>query len=167
MQLTRTVAGQVQVVASASRVFTTPAAAYTLLNLPLTYQSASAPDTLRIGITSGGGANPSSGTLLTVDDIRLTGTATAIRDAVADAAFSVFPTTSADGQFTLASGSQPGLLRGALSVSDATGRVVLRQPALPDAGTSRTLNLRAQAAGVYVLRLETTTGFLTRKLIIL
>jgi hypothetical protein len=168
VDLTRTVGGVAEVVASGSQLFLTPASTFTLATIPLVYTPGSGtPDTLRIGITSSAGQSPTVGTAFTVDDLVLVGTVTATRDALADAALSVYPTSSPDGEFTLSTGTQPALLRGAISVSDATGRVVLRQAAPATAVPSRHFSLRGQAAGVYVLRLETASGPLTRKLIVL
>lgn len=163
--LTRTVAGKAQMVAEGVKLLLTPASAYTLVTVPLQYQSSAPPDSLRLLFSSGNADNLTVGTTLTVDDVVFTGTATATRDAVADAALSVYPTSSPDGRFTLAAPDQPALLRGALRVSDATGRVVRTQPAVAPAST-RVVDLRGLAPGLYVLRLETEAGPLSRKLLV-
>jgi hypothetical protein len=163
--LTRTSGGQEEVIADASQRLV-PAAGYTHVVLPLQYTSGATPDTLRLGIAAASAENPTLTTTLTIDDFTLTGTALATRDVVANAALSVYPSHSPDGRFTIATGNQPGLLCGALHVSDAAGRVVLRQPATTPVPT-RSIDLHGQAPGVYVLRLETPSGPLTRKLVVL
>lgn len=165
--LTRTTASGVEVVAGGQLFMTAAASAYTLGTVPLQYQQAGQPDTLRIAFGSASVETATVGSVLTIDDVVLAGMApTGTRDAAADAALSVYPTTSADGTFTLEAGSRPALLQAPLRISDATGRVVLRQGAA-SAGSSRSISLRGQAPGVYLLQLETATGPLTRKLVVL
>ena len=89
--------------------------------------------------------------------------------AVAAPAVQVWPNPSADGRFTVqvagaqaesAEGGRPGTL----TVLDGLGRVVTRQP-LTAATTA--LDLRAQAAGVYTLRLTWPTAVpVTRQLVV-
>ena len=165
--LTRFVNGQQEVIAEADSLILTPASTFTRFTLPLNYQSGAIPDTLYVDFVSSIVENPTAGTSLIIDDVAFTGTIAATRDLVADAALSVYPTASADGQFTLSTGNQPALLRGALRVTDATGREVLRQPAPAAPLPSRAIDLRGQAPGIYVLRLETASGPLTRKLVVL
>jgi hypothetical protein len=165
VQLTRTVGGAQQVIAEGERYLLTAAPTYTLGSVPLQYRSNAQPDSLRLLFLSGNSNNLTPGTTLTVDDVTMVGLVTATRDAVADAALSVFPTTSPDGRFALTAPTQPGLLNGALRVTDAVGRVVLTQAATAAAGT-RTVDLHSQAPGVYLLRLETATGPLTRKVVV-
>ncbi len=163
IELTRTVGGVETVVAEAQGVLTTPQARYTLVSLPLAYRASGQPDTLRIGFVSG----RTVGTVLTIDDVALAGTATAVRDAMADAALSVYPTSSPSGHYTLAAPAQPAVLASALTVTDLTGRVVLRQPAPATAADTRALALPAGLApGLYTLRLDAPTGPLTRKLVL-
>jgi hypothetical protein len=165
VMLTRTSGGQEEVIAEAGQLLA-PAAGYTRVVLPLQYISGATPDSLRLGFASASAQEPTLTTTLTIDDVTLTGTALATRDAVANAALNVYPSHSPDGQFTISTGNQPALLCGAASVSDAAGRVVLRLPASAPVPT-RSLDLHGQAPGVYVLRLETTSGPLTRKLVVL
>ena len=167
LQLTRTTNGNIVVVAEAELLFRAAAATYTLATMPLVYGAAGAPDTLRVVFGSGQARNLTPGTTLTIDDVTLAGTATAVRDAVADAALSVYPTSSPSGQYTLAAPAQPAILNTELTVLDLTGRVVLRQPAPAGSSGSRALALPAGLApGLYTLRLDAPTGPLTRKLVL-
>ena len=166
--LTRFVNGQQETIAETDSVILTPASTFTRFRLPINYLSNARPDTLVVAFISSSIDNPTVGTSLIIDDVTLTNTMSATRrDAVADAALSVYPTASADGQFTLSTGSEPARLCGALRVTDATGREVLRQPAPASPVPTRTIDLRGQAPGVYVLRLDTASGPLTRKLVVL
>lgn len=167
VQLTKTTGGVRQVVAAGSR-YLTAAAAYTLTDFPLVYRLGIAPDSVHIAFGSGDydGGNFTPGNTLLVDDISLTGTVTATRDAQLQAAVSAYPNPSATGLFTLST-AESGLLAAPFSVTDALGRVVLRQAAAPaNAAAARTVDLRAQSAGVYCLRLDTPRGPVVKQLVI-
>lgn len=164
--LTRTVGGITTTVADTVVLFTALAPAYTLASVPLNYRAGGQPDSLRLFISSGGGSSPTAGTTLTIDDIALVGTAATTRDAQADAALSVYPTHSAEGRFTLNASTHPALLSSPLTVTDATGRVVLRQGATATSGTRPVELPRNTATGLYLLRLDTPSGPLTRKLVV-
>lgn len=168
VQLTRTVAGTTIVVAEGTLIFRSLAPAFVLASVPLVYgPDGGLADTLRIGFSTALGRIFTRGTTLTVDDVTLAGTAAATRDAGADAALTLYPTSSATGQYTLAAPGQPALLHNALVVTDLTGRVVLRQPAPTGAADSRRLELPAGLApGLYTLTLDAATGPLTRKLVL-
>ena len=165
VQLTRTVNGTQEIIALGVQYLLTSAPNYTQGIVTFQYVSNAQPDTLRMVFASGSANNITAGTTLVVDAVTMAGTATAKRDAAVQLALSVYPTQSPDGRFTLAAPDQPALLLGALRVSDATGRVVHTQAAAPAAGP-RTVDLHGQAPGVYVLRLDTPAGPLTRKLVV-
>jgi hypothetical protein len=165
--LTKTTGGVRQVVASAHR-YLTAAANYTLADFPLIYQRGIAPDSIHIAFGSADfdGIGFTAGNTLFVDDIALTGTVTATRDAQLQAAVAAYPNPSSTGLFAL-SASEAALLTAPFTVTDALGRVVLRQPAAPaDGSGTRAVDLRAQAAGVYCLRLETPRGIVVKQLAI-
>lgn len=162
--LTRTVNGTAQPVAGAEQVLT-PQTGYTLLDLPLTYVSGGFPDSLRLVVASGVAENITAGTLLTVDDLAFTGTVASTQDAALAAALNIFPNPSTNGVFTVAaSGRETDLTNATLTVRNMLGSVVLRQPA-GRAGRARTLDLQAQPAGIYTLRLDTPSGFVVQKLV--
>ncbi|QNP54097.1 T9SS type A sorting domain-containing protein [Hymenobacter qilianensis] len=84
-----------------------------------------------------------------------------------DAALVVYPNPSSNGDFSLASLQKPGVATAPFTISDAAGRIVQRQGAAPiSAANGRLISLRGQPAGVYLLRLSTPEGTLTRKLLI-
>ncbi|HEX8659452.1 MAG TPA: T9SS type A sorting domain-containing protein [Hymenobacter sp.] len=164
VQLTRTVNGDVTVVAEATVERLSPSAAYTTLSLPLEYNSTAQPDTVRILFASGTAEEITTGTTLLVDNVSFTGTATATRDAALAAAISAFPNPSPDGRYVLNT-VQAGLLAAPLVVLDATGRVVRRE-AVPSgvAANTRTLDLSNLPMGMYTVQLFTPRGLVTRKL---
>ena len=165
VELTRLVNGNVEVVAEGEHYFRALAGSYTLVTVPLRYRSALAPDSASMGFTSGVATNVTAGTTLRIDDIAFTGTATATRNAVLNAAFNAAPNPSPDGRYLL-QGLAPALLAAPLTVLDATGRVVRREPASAPAaaGTTRALDLSALPAGIYTAQLFTADGLVTRKL---
>ncbi|SNR39326.1 T9SS type A sorting domain-containing protein [Hymenobacter mucosus] len=164
--LTRTVGNTKQTIASGS-LRLLPAATYTLSSVPLQYTSSLAPDSVHIGFLSGAGEVRTVGTTLLVDDVTMTGTVAGTRNKANEAALQIYPNPSSSGEFSLASLSQPGLSTAPFTVVDATGRVVLRQAAAPGSTSrGRLVDLRGQQAGVYVLRLDTPEGPLTRKLVV-
>jgi hypothetical protein len=166
--LTRTVAGRPVPIASADMYLRQPASTYTLINLPITYLSATAtPDSLRLFISSGDADNLTAGTTLFIDDVTMvTGTTTATRDIIHSSEFTVFPNPSNDGLFTLEAAQKPTLLKSALTVTDVAGRTVLTQPAPASPLSSRTVDLRGRPAGVYTLRMATDEGTLVRRLVV-
>ncbi|WP_046245635.1 T9SS type A sorting domain-containing protein [Hymenobacter terrenus] len=163
VQLTRTVNGNVTVIAEIEETLQ-PSATYTTLSLPLQYNSADQPDTVRIGFISGNIETATAGTTLLVDNISFTGTVTATRNAALAAAISVSPNPSPDGRYVLNT-TQTGLLASPLTVLDATGRVVRREAAPGGAVlATRALDLSDLPVGLYTLQLFTNQGFVTRKL---
>lgn len=164
--LHKTQSGSTKIV-SFDAVLLTPAPNYTLLDIPLTYLESFAPDTLEMLFTSGLAETITAGTTLTVDDVVLTGTVTATRNPATESALQIYPNPSTSGEFSLASLGSAALSTAPLTVADVTGRVVLRQAAAPvSASRGRLVNLRGQKAGVYMLKLDTPEGPLTRKLVI-
>lgn len=162
--LTRTVGGNVQTIASGA-LRLQPAANYTLATVPLTYRSSLTPDSLHIAFASGVASAPTAGTVLFVDDVVMTGTVASTQDAALAAALNIFPNPSTNGVFTVAaSGRESDLTNATLTVRNMLGSVVLQQPA-GRAGRARTLDLQAQPAGIYTLRLDTPSGFVVQKLV--
>ncbi len=163
VELTRLVNGQVQIVAEGEHIFRALAGSYTLVTVPLQYRSSLAPDSVSMGFSSGVANNVNAGTILRIDDISFTGTATATRNPQLNAALSAAPNPSPDGRYLL-QGLAPALLAAPLTVLDATGRVVRREPALA-ARPDRALDLSTLPVGVYTVQLDTADGLVTRKLV--
>ena len=163
VQLTRRVNGTLVVVAEADYEFPALAANYTLLTLPLQYSSGLAPDSAAVLFLSGTANTLTVGTTLRVDDISFTGTVAATRNPALSAAFTAAPNPSPDGRYLL-QGLAPAQLAAPLTVLDATGRVVRREPASA-ARPDRTLDLSPLPAGIYTVQLLTADGLLTRKLV--
>jgi hypothetical protein len=144
----------------------TPTTTYTLATIPVAYVSAAAPDSIHILFTSSTQARPTVGSTLFIDDVVLTGTITAVTDAARNAAVSVYPNPSTSGLFALHTTRDASWTRAAYTVTDATGRVILRQAAAANVIGPRAVDLRSQRAGVYTLRLETPDGPVFHKLVI-
>jgi hypothetical protein len=141
-------------------------ATYGQASVPLAYFSGLTPDTLRLFFVAGNGQNVGVSTLY-VDEISLQGTATAVAPARLQTALSIYPNPSADGEFQLASLSEPAVATAPYEVTDAAGRLVARQAAVTlNQASGRRVELHGQPAGVYLLRLSTPEGPLTRKLLI-
>lgn len=166
VMLTRTAGGVRTVVASGKKYLTLPATAYTLADIPLTYRQGYAPDSVHITFGSGdyNENNFNPGNTLFVDDVVLTGTVSATRDPQLQAAVSVYPNPSSTGVFTVTASREAALLAGSLIVTDAVGRVVLRQPAAPTNTDTRSVDLHQQPAGLYSLHLDTPRGPVTYQL---
>ena len=160
--LTRRVGGTATVVAGAEYVFSALASSYTLVSVPLQYSSGLAPDSVSMVFYSGNAVTVTTGTVLRIDDISFSGTATPTRDAVLAAAFSAAPNPSPDGRYAL-QGLAPTLLSAPMAVLDAAGRVVHCEPAAPQ-GPTRPLDLSDLPAGLYTVQLFTSDGMVTRKL---
>ena len=168
--LSRTVNGASQTVATAQQYLTTLASTYVLVQVPLVYTSAATPDSMRLAFSSGaipagvGSSTATVGTVLQIDDVAFTGTATASRNAALEATISVYPNPSPDSRYVLT--AAPALLAAPLTVLDATGRVVRREAALTQPAPSRTLDLAGLAKGLYLVQLATTEGLLTKRLFV-
>lgn len=163
--LTRRLNGTTTVVAGGSYDFPALASSYTLVTVPLQYVSGLAPDSVAMVFFSGNSQTVNAGSVLRIDDIAFTGTATATRDAALAASLSIAPNPSPDGRYHLSS-PDPTLLAAPLSVLDATGRLVRQDaPLAQPAGPERTLDLNALPAGIYTVQLHTPRGLLTRKLV--
>ncbi|RFP65236.1 T9SS C-terminal target domain-containing protein [Hymenobacter lapidiphilus] len=144
-----------------------PQSTYTLMDMPITYLSNQTPDTLQMAFASTTAEAAGTGSRLFIDDVQLVGTVTGTRNPAATAALQVYPNPSATGEFSLASLTDASLSTAPFTVTDATGRVVLRQAAAPaSAAHGRLVDLRSQRAGVYLLRLEAPVGPVVRKLVI-
>ncbi|GAA3917741.1 T9SS type A sorting domain-containing protein [Hymenobacter algoricola] len=172
VSLTKTVGGVRQVIATGRLLLTATATAYTLGDVALRYKSSTAPDSIHIVFASGNITPDSNsgftlGNALFVDDVVMSGTATATRDARLQAAVSGYPNPSASGRFSLAAPQEAALVQAPFTVLDALGRIVLQQSA-GQANTTgaRAVDLRAQPAGVYSLRLDTPRGPVVHQLLI-
>lgn len=165
--LTKTSGGVQQVVAAGRLYLPTTATSYTLATIPLKYKAGFAPDSIHIAFGSGdfNDTDFTTGNTLLVDDVTLTGIVAATRDAQLQAAVSVYPNPSASGRFTLDAAQEPALLAAPLTVTDALGRVVLRQ-AVASAAGRRVVDLGQRPAGVYSLRLDTPRGPVVHQLLI-
>ncbi|SFQ71681.1 T9SS type A sorting domain-containing protein [Hymenobacter arizonensis] len=162
--LTRNVSGETEDVTFFG-VLLPPAANYTLVSLPIRYTNNITPDSLHLTFTSGNARRPTAGTTLLVDNITLvTSTATPTRSPALAAAVSIYPNPSPDGRYVL-NATEPVLLAAPLTVLDATGRVVRREPA-PSAAPTRTLDMSDLAKGIYTLQLATAKGLITKRLVV-
>jgi hypothetical protein len=165
--LTRTTGGITQPIAQASTVLTPTTSGYSAKTLTLTYSSSAAPDSITIYAASGNVSTPKAGTTLLLDDITLSGTALAIRaDVALQELLTVAPNPSPAGRFVISSPAQPDLAAAPLTVLDALGRTVVRQPAQPVATTERTLDLSSLPLGIYLLRLDSKQGTIVRQLVV-
>ncbi|WBA43802.1 T9SS type A sorting domain-containing protein [Hymenobacter canadensis] len=163
--LFKTVNGNPEVVADAFQILA-PQAGYTLVTLPLTYRRADTPDTLQITFASGLAENITTGTALFIDDVSMTGTVQAARNPALDAALTVYPNPSPNGEFRLSSVANPAVATAPYTISDAAGRIVRTATAAPlSIAGGRPVELRGLPAGVYLLQLNTPDGPVTRKLI--
>jgi hypothetical protein len=163
--LTRRVNGTTTVVAGGSYDFPALASSYTLVTVPLQYASGLAPDSVSMVFFSGNTQVVTAGSVLRIDDIAFTGTATATRDAALNAALSIAPNPSPDGRYRLSS-LDPTVLAAPLVVFDAAGRLVrhydrVAHPGLPE----RALDLSELPAGIYTVQLDTPRGIITHKLV--
>ena len=137
-----------------------------LVTIP--YTSTAAPDSVRMQFSSGTATTVAAGSVLLIDDISLLGAPVlATRaDAGTEAQLAVSPNPSPAGRFHLSAPSQPALASAAYTVLDLTGRVVARQPALTPASPTRDIDLSTLQTGLYVLRLDSPQGVLTRQLVV-
>jgi hypothetical protein len=162
--LTRNVNGATEDIAFLG-VLLPPTANYTQVTLPIDYDSNMTPDSLHLAFTSGNARRITAGTALFVDNISLVvGTPTPTRNASLAAAINVYPNPSPDGHYVL-NATEPALLAAPITVLDATGRVVRREPS-PAATTTRALDLSNLAKGIYTVQLATTKGLITKKLVV-
>lgn len=161
-----------------SAVLLPPSTNYNTIAIPITYAPAdtSVPDSIHIVFASGysrhiiseNSANIQEGSTLLIDDISLSGGGVlATRaDAGTQAQLTVSPNPSPAGLFQLAAPAEPALASAAYTVSDMLGRVVARQPALPTPTPTRTLDLSNLRTGIYLLRLDSKQGVITRQLVV-
>ncbi|MEJ7663136.1 MAG: T9SS type A sorting domain-containing protein [Hymenobacter sp.] len=164
---TSTAPGGVPAVIGAAFANFAPSSSYTALTLPIQYISSSLPDSVHIQIGSGDAAKLTPGAKLLVDDITFSGTALAVRaDAGLQAQFTVSPNPSPSGRFVISSPATPELAAAPLTVLDVLGREVLRQPAQAAPTPQRTLDLGHLALGIYLLRLDSKQGVITRQLVV-
>ncbi|TGE10524.1 T9SS type A sorting domain-containing protein [Hymenobacter fodinae] len=166
VQLLKTTAGNTQEVGFVG-VYLPATTTYTLVDLPIQYSQTVAPDTLQMLFTSDFDKTTVVGNQLFVDDIALTGVVTASRNPATDAALQIYPNPSKGGEFSLASLGNAAIATAPFTVSDVTGREVLRQAAASPADShGRLVDLRGQRPGLYTLRLQTPDGPVVRKLVV-
>jgi hypothetical protein len=123
------------------------------------------PDSL-YAVFVGLAASP-NGTLF-LDDVSLTNTITTARESVLAGALVAYPNPSQDGWFKVRAEQDHDLVAGTLTVTDATGRTVLRQPAVAPGAVvnGRAIDLRGQTPGVYTLQLASPRGTVVRRLML-
>lgn len=138
---------------------------YRLGQVPIIYNNALAPDSLYAFVTTN--AASTTATLL-LDDVVMSNTVTAAKEPMLAGALLAYPNPSTDGLFKLRAERDHDVVASSLTVTDALGRTVLRQPAVAAASVAngRPLDLRGQKAGVYVLRLESERGAVLRRLVV-
>lgn len=161
-----------------SAILLSPSNSYITVAIPITYDptDTSTPDSIHIVFASGysthigkaNSANIQEGSTLLVDDISLSGGGVlATRaDAGTQAQLTVSPNPSPAGLFQLAAPAEPALASAAYTVSDMLGRVVARQPAQATPTPERTLDLSNLRTGIYLLRLDSKQGVITRQLVV-
>ena len=165
--LTRTANGQPQLVGKGGMVLKPTSNGYTQLSIPITYGSSAQPDSVRMFFSSGNANKITVGTSLLLDDITLSNTTLATRaDAEFQTQLTVAPNPSPAGRFVISSPTQPDLAAAPLTVLDALGRIVVRQPAQPVATSERTLDLSSLPLGIYLLRLDSKQGAIVRQLVV-
>ncbi|MDO7846571.1 T9SS type A sorting domain-containing protein [Hymenobacter sp. M29] len=162
LELTRRVNGQRVVVGYAGQPgragYPLPAlaAAYTLATVPIQYVSNLPPDSVRISFTSGEADVLTAGTTLLIDDVALVGGTLPTRTARAETALLAYPNPSPDGRFTLQLPAPTAAAE--VRVTDALGREVAREAWANAPRRSQVLNLLAQPAGLYTVRVLTAAG---------
>ncbi|UYZ63704.1 T9SS type A sorting domain-containing protein [Hymenobacter weizhouensis] len=140
---------------------------YTQTTVPINYRSTVIPDTIRVYFLVGVGRGATGASTMSVDNITLQGVTTRTANPELAAALSVYPNPSSSGEFSLASAADPALATAPLTVTDAAGRLVLRQGAASRGlSTGRPVDLRGHGPGLYLLQLDTPQGPVTRKLVI-
>ena len=172
LELTRRVNGQRVVVGYAGQpnqpgyVLPALAATYTLATVPIQYVSGLEPDSVRISFSSGDANDITAGTTLLIDDLALVGTALPARAAApTTVALQAYPNPSPDGRFTL---QLPATSSAAeVHVTDALGREVAHEAWSNTPRSSCPLDLSAQPAGLYTVRVQTTAGRAVHKVSIL
>lgn len=164
---TSTAPGGAPAIIGAALTYFAPSATYVPLTLPIQYASSAVPDSVHIQIGSGDAAKLTSGAKLLIDDITFGGTALAMRaDAGLQAQLTVSPNPSPAGRFVISSPATPELAAAPLTVLDVLGREVLRQPAQTAPTPQRTLDLGSLPLGIYLLRLDSKQGVVTRQLVV-
>lgn len=165
--VTRYINGRSVILGAGTSYLSTATNTYTQLQVPLQYTSSLMPDSIHIIAWSGGldDANLTVGNALTIDDISTVGTATPVREAQRSPELAAFPNPSPNGVFTLDARDNLALLRAPFTVTDALGRTVLSQAGTTSTG-SRRIDLSGQPAGIYLLRLSSEQGLVTRRLVV-
>lgn len=165
--LTRTKAGQPELVGGNNAYLAPAPNGYTQVTLPILYSLSAQPDSVRLFFSSGQASKLTVGAKLLVDDITFSGTALATRaDVEFQQQLTVAPNPSPAGRFVISSPARPELAAAPLTVLDAMGREVLRQPAQAVPTPERALDLSSLALGIYLLRLDSKQGTIVRQLVV-
>ena len=150
-------------------IFLTPSTTggYVGVTANIPYNTSDTPDSVRIQFSSGAARVIAAGSTLLVDDVSVIGATLATRaDASTQAKLVVAPNPSPAGRIQLSAPTEPTLASAPLTILDLTGRVVLEQPALAVPTPTRELDLSSLRTGIYVLRLDSKEGLLTRQLVV-
>ena len=162
LELTRRVNGQRVVVGYAGQpnqpgyVLPALAATYTLATVPIQYVSALQPDSVRIVFSSGNASDITDGTTLLIDDLALVDAALPTRAATSAVVVQAYPNPSPDGRFTLQLPAPTSAAE--VRVTDVLGREVAYQAWTNTPRSSCPLDLSAQPAGLYTVRVQTAAG---------
>lgn len=153
--------------AGGTELYAATAPAYRLGQATIGYgPNGLAPDSLYMYFATNGG---SAGGALVIDDVVLTNTVTAAAEPQLKGALVAYPNPSTDGQFKVRAELDFDIVAAPGTVTDATGRTVLRLPAVPaqDVANGRLVDLRGQRPGIYLLRLQAARGTVVRRLSVL
>ena len=167
--LTNTQGGVPSVIGQAYQVLAPTTAGYVAASVPITYNPATTitPDSVHVLFSSGDALAPTVGTTLLVDNVALASSPLAARaNAATQELLAVAPNPSPAGHFIISSPTEPSLAAAPLTVLDVTGRAVVQQPAQTAPTGRRDLDLSALPVGIYVLRLDSKQGVLTRQLVV-
>ncbi|WP_400194009.1 T9SS type A sorting domain-containing protein [Hymenobacter sp. B81] len=162
-------AGAQQQTIGGGAVVLRPSATYRLAEMPIGYVAPQAPDTLIMYFATGTDFSQPSTGVLQIDDIVMSNAPiTANREPALTGVLAAYPNPSQDGRFRLRAERDFDVAAAAFTVTDAAGRVVLRQPAISPAavGDGREIDLHGRPAGVYALQLETPRGTVVRRLLV-
>ena len=168
LELTRRVNGQRVVVGYAGQpnqpgyVLPALAATYTLATVPIQYVSSLEPDSVRIIFSSGNANDIMDGTTLLIDDLAFVGAALPTRAAAPAMAVQAYPNPSPNGRFTLQLPAPTSAAE--VHVTDALGREVAYQAWASTPRSSCSLDLSAQPAGLYTVRVQTAAGRAVHKI---
>lgn len=149
-------------IAMANYTLTGMAMSWTAFSIPLTYLSGNNPDSCIIFLRASG-SNPTNGDYLWVDELNFSGTVTGIENNVIINTISVFPNPSSDQihlSFEIKEAQNINF-----ELLDMTGKVVLLKNLGLIYGTiNETISTIGLAKGTYLLKLNSSKEFQTRKI---